>query len=333
MMQLPQPSDLLTLFLSQVFLSLPFLLIGTLISSALLVLVDEHKLEARFPRNRILSSMVGSCLGFILPLSQIGIIPIVRRLLLQGAPLSLAISALIAAPTINLVVILGTTNTLVDKPRMAFLRILLTWLIAIAIALIFSSYREKPRVEPPLNPLTRVPVLRSGSFVESQDCHDPLQRTGNLIYEYAVPQLHQRPWPEKLRLLMINMMEECLEFGIILVLASVIAALIQALSPQAILLEQTVNPLEQTLLMMGLGFVLSLEAIIPNALLVPYLDHLWSGAVLAFLLVGGILNLKSLGLLLITFQPKPLIYFTILIGQSILLFALLLDYYWNFVNT
>jgi uncharacterized membrane protein YraQ (UPF0718 family) len=66
---------------------------------------------------------------------------------------------------------------------------------------------------------------------------------------------------------------------------------------------------------------------------VPYLDHLWSGAVLAFLLVGGILNVKSLGLLFITFQPKPLIYFIVLIGQSILLFALLLDYYWNFVNT
>ena len=132
---------------------------------------------------------------------------------------------------------------------------------------------------------------------------------------------------------MINMMEECLEFGVILVLGSAIAALIQALIPQAILLEQATNPVEQTLLMMGLGFVLSLEAIIPHAWLVPYLDHLWSGAVLAFLLIGGILNVKSLGLLIITFQPKPLIYFTVLIGQSILLFALTINYYLNFLNS
>jgi uncharacterized membrane protein YraQ (UPF0718 family) len=327
MMQLPPSSDILTLFLSQVFLSLPFLLVGTLISSTLLVFLDEHKLEAHFPRNRILSSMVGSGLGLILPLGQVGIIPVVRRLLLQGAPLPLAISALIAAPTLNLVVILGTLNVLGDKPRIAFLRIILTWLMAIAVALIFSSYREKPTAEPFLNPLARVPLLLTGSFVESQDCLDPLQRSGNLIYEYAVPQLHQRPWLEKLRLLVINTMEECLEFGAILIITSAIAALIQALIPQGVWLGEVTHPLWQTLLMMGLGFVFSLGVIVNTTFIVPYLDHFWSGALLAFLLMGAVLNLKSLGLLIITFRPKPLIYLVILLSQLILFFTLIINYY------
>ncbi|MFM7189599.1 MAG: permease, partial [Microcystaceae cyanobacterium] len=64
--------------MSQIFLSLPFLVAGILLSSALLVFVDEHKLVARFPRSRVLASIVGSALGLLLPIGQLGAIPLVR---------------------------------------------------------------------------------------------------------------------------------------------------------------------------------------------------------------------------------------------------------------
>ncbi|MGL5033306.1 MAG: permease, partial [Microcystaceae cyanobacterium] len=272
MIQLPEvSSDVITLFLSQIFLSFPFLLAGILVSSFLLVFVDEHKLVARFPRNRLLASLLGSVLGLILPVGQLGVIPIARRLLLQGAPTSLSISFLIAAPTLNFIVIADTLQGLSTQPRLGFLRLFLTWLMAMIVALIFSAYQEKLVPEQPISPLARTTLLRSGSFIEFGENSDPLHRSGNLIYEYAAPFLHKRSFTEKIRLFIINTFEESLELGLMVILTAAIAVAIQVFIPQSYFFEQASSPLPQTLLMMGWGFFVSLGSMTSITFIQPYL--------------------------------------------------------------
>ena len=132
-----------TLFVSNLLISLPFLLLGIVISSALLVFVDEDQLVAKLPRTRILAVIIGSSLGFLLPVGQYGNLPIVRRLLLQGVSIPLCISFLIASPTVNPFIISNSWQILGDYPTLVFLRILGGWLIAILVGLIFSAYPEK----------------------------------------------------------------------------------------------------------------------------------------------------------------------------------------------
>ncbi|MEB3309599.1 MAG: permease [Snowella sp.] len=329
MAPIPQLDNALTLFLSQVLLSLPFLLLGILFSSLLLVFVDDHKLIARFPRNRILNSILGSSLGMILPLGQYGVVPVVRRLLLQGAPLPLAISFLIAGPTVNPIVIWFTLSALAAQPRLIFLRIVLTWFMAIVIALVFSSYREKPSSDRVLTPLCRVPLLRSGSFIEHQEINDPLQRSGNLIYEYATPEVHQRPWWEKLTLLLTNSFQESLELIPWLLLGSAIAAVIQIYLPQDDLLIWSNDPFRQLLVLMLFGIVLSLGTLTSTSFLLPLMSNFWIGSSLTFLLTNSVINLKNLFLLLAVFRFRPVLYLTILAIQLILLFGLVLNFYVN----
>jgi uncharacterized membrane protein YraQ (UPF0718 family) len=329
MLQFPLLNEALTLFFSQLLLSIPFLLFGILLSSVLLVFVDEHKLIARFPQNRILSSIVGSSLGILLPVGQYGTIPVVRRLLLQGAPIPLAISFLVAGPTVNPIVIWFTLSTLAIQPRLIFLRIVLTWFMAVIIALVFSSYREKPSSEMILNPVSRVPFLRSGTFLVDETKDDPLQRSGNLIYEYAMPEVHQRSWLEKLSLFFRNGMQESLELIPFLLLGSAIAAGSQLYLPQASLLNWAIDPLTQILVMMGLGVTFSLGSLFSASFLVPLTSNLWIGSSLAFLLIDSVINLKSLALLLAVFRFKPVFYLTILAIQLVLLFALILNFYVN----
>ncbi|MFN5837627.1 MAG: permease, partial [Pseudanabaena sp.] len=112
-----------TLFLSLLVEAIPFLMMGVLLSGALLIFVDERKLIKILPKNPFLGSLAGSLLGFMFPVCECGNVPVARRLISQGAPISVAVSFLLAAPTINPVVIWATWTAFRDQPEIVVLRV------------------------------------------------------------------------------------------------------------------------------------------------------------------------------------------------------------------
>ncbi|MEM9246606.1 MAG: permease, partial [Cyanobacteria bacterium P01_F01_bin.153] len=112
-----------TLFLSLLVEALPFLLIGVLFSSALFLFVDEQKLLAIAPKNAVLAALMGSAMGFLFPVCECGNVPVARRLLSQGIPTPLAVGFLLAAPTINPIVIWSTWTAFQDRPELVVLRV------------------------------------------------------------------------------------------------------------------------------------------------------------------------------------------------------------------
>ena len=68
-----------TLFLSLLVEAMPFLLLGILLSSCLLFLIDEKQLITRLPTNPLLGSIVGSCIGFLFLVCECGNISVVRQ--------------------------------------------------------------------------------------------------------------------------------------------------------------------------------------------------------------------------------------------------------------
>ncbi|HEY9705162.1 MAG TPA: permease, partial [Allocoleopsis sp.] len=131
-----------TLFLSLLVEAMPFLLLGVLFSSALLLFIDENKLISILPRNPFLGALIGSCIGFLFPVCECGNVPVARRLLLQGAPTSVAIGFLLAAPTINPIVIWSTWIAFRDQPEIVFLRVLFSLIIATIVGWVFSSKQD-----------------------------------------------------------------------------------------------------------------------------------------------------------------------------------------------
>lgn len=108
-----------TLFLSLLVEAVPFLLLGILLSSVLLLFVDEQALIRRLPRSPLLWALVGSCIGFLFPVCECGNVPVARRLLVQGLPTSVAIGFLLAAPTINPIVIWATWTAFRDQRKLS----------------------------------------------------------------------------------------------------------------------------------------------------------------------------------------------------------------------
>ena len=132
-------SNGLTLFFSLLVEAIPFLLIGVAFSSLLLFFVDERTLIKFLPKTPLLGAVAGSLMGVFFPVCECGNVPVARRLIVQGAPTSVSIGFLLAAPTINPVVFWATWVAFRDQPEIVFLRVGFTLLIEIGRA----SCRER----------------------------------------------------------------------------------------------------------------------------------------------------------------------------------------------
>ncbi|MFN5516069.1 MAG: permease [Cyanobacteriota bacterium] len=308
----------LTCFVSYLCVTLPSLLLGTLISSLLLVWTDRQRWIGRLPQNRLLGSLLGAGLGILFPLGGVGAAPVARRLLRQGAPLPVVAAFWVAAPTLNWAAVVLTLTFLAGQPKLIFLRIALTWIAALLAGLWFSLYGESP---------TR--LLREPR-VKAEDTEvDPLHQSGNLHYGSEFAPLSQRSLGEKLRLSVQALGDEFLELAGIVVLTSALAALIAVFFPLAQALTWAVTPSQQVFLMLGLGAVFPLNGIFNVSFLVPYLETLWSGALLGFLLLGAWVNLQTLGLGLALLRGRAWLYGAILLTQFSLLAALGLNHHWG----
>lgn len=318
-----------TLFISLLITALPWLLLGIIVSSWLLVFVDEHQLVAKFPRNAILGAIVGSSLGMILPVCQYGNIPVVRRLLLQKVPTPVAVSFLIAAPSVNPIVIWATWRAFPANVSMVLYRLFFAWSIGIVIGIIFSAKKEKPlHPDVEVTPIqTRSSLLKSGTFLVAPRDDDPLHRVGNLVYEYKTFSGEGRPLNVSLNLFWENARRETLELGSVLLLGCAVTALVQVFFPQDGLLVWGQAPVRQIVVMMILAVVLSLGSIANGFFLSTVNPIFLKGSLLSFLLLGSIFDLKSLGLIFSAFRFKPAIYLLILGVQLVFSLALLLNFY------
>jgi uncharacterized membrane protein YraQ (UPF0718 family) len=302
------PIDLaLTLFLSLLLLSLPFLLLGVVVSSFLAVFVNQQKLVAIFPRDRILGAIVGSGLGLLLPVGQYGTIPIARRFLLQGVPPAVVFSFFVAAPTLNVFTLWLTWQAFVDRADILFYRSLWIGFMSMAIGTLFSFYREKlPTTEVP-------PLLLADRFFSPDRESQPLPKVDDLVDADKTPAVLRESWQISLPRFLDQVIRETLDFGGLLVLGCAMAAFCQLWLPQSPLLAWGQTPFSQTLVMILFGFTLSVNASLSTFVPGAPLTTLFSGSLLAYLLFSSLINLPSLGLLLFTFRPKIVLYLTILL--------------------
>jgi uncharacterized membrane protein YraQ (UPF0718 family) len=95
-------------FTSILYEALPFILLGAVIAGLLEELVPQSFVARVIPRSRVLAIAIGGLLGIVFPMCECGIIPVMRRLLRKGVPLSTCVCYMLAGPIINVIVMLST---------------------------------------------------------------------------------------------------------------------------------------------------------------------------------------------------------------------------------
>ncbi|MBK1988632.1 permease [Sphaerospermopsis aphanizomenoides BCCUSP55] len=339
-----------TLFLSLLVEAMPFLLLGVLFSSLLLFFIDERKLVEKMPTNPLLGALFGSMIGFLFPVCECGNVPVARRLLMQGVPTPVAIGFLLAAPTINPIVIWATWTAFRDQPEIVVLRVVLSLAIATIIGFVFSFQRDlspflqpaiarylkynpptkpeskrKKRYQPEPEPASANTILQSGTYILGGKAGISTRIGGNLNQTNTSTSNLNKPLADKLRLVLDNIVQELRELGGVMVLGSAIAAAIQVLAPRDIILSLGAGPITSILAMLVLAAVVSICSTVDSFFALSFASTFTSGSLLAFLVFGPMIDIKGVGLMLSIFKPKALIYLFVLAGQLTLLFTLILN--------
>ncbi|MEN9541165.1 MAG: hypothetical protein RLZZ459_1256 [Cyanobacteriota bacterium] len=302
--------------------ALPFLLIGVVIASLARWFSPGGTWLRRLPGHPVLGPLTGAALGFALPACECGNVPVARRLLVGGAPVGTALGFLFAAPVLNPIVLASTWAAFPDQPWLLAARPVGAVVVALGLALLL---RLLPEGE----------LLRA-DLLEERRLNQPLASVGLLERRTGVIGLARAPappitssarppWSEVLR----HGSREFLSLALLLVAGCAIAALVQTLLPRQWLLAVGSAPTLSIVALMLLALVVSVCSSVDAFLALGFAAHVTPGAVLAFLLLGPVIDLKLVGLLGLLFKPRGLLLTTagacllvLLIGQWVNLWRL-----------
>ncbi|NDF62386.1 MAG: permease [Synechococcaceae bacterium WBB_3_034] len=279
--------------------ALPFLLIGVLIAGLARWLSPGGRWLQRLPRHPLLGPLVGAGLGFALPACECGNVPVARRLLADGAPLGTALGFLFAAPVLNPIVLASTWAAFPHQPWLLAARPLAALLLALALAAVLQQLPEGELLEPALLEERRLgqPLAVLGLLE---------RRSGLVGAEPAAPRANARPQRPSWSSVLEHSSREFLDLATLLVMGCAIAALVQTLLPRDWLLAVGSSPTLSVLSLMLLAVVVSVCSSVDAFLALGFAAQITPGALLAFLVLGPVVDLKLLGLFGVVLRPRAI---------------------------
>jgi uncharacterized membrane protein YraQ (UPF0718 family) len=326
----------LVIFISIFFEALPFIALGAVISGALEELLPQGTITRLLPRRRTVAVAVSALLGLIFPMCECGIVPVMRRLLRKGLPLSCAIAYMLAAPVINPVVMASTWAAFsgdrsgldgLTSLQMVSLRVGLAFLTAFTVAHVVHWADRRYGLDALLLPIRGVNLNRNSREYGNNPAHDPPGTIGLEVIESpsahtATKQLgehhsHAHPhehgtmprttltWRIWFRL--VNIAEiaihDFLEITCFLILGATLAAIVQSadLLSYAPMLKNSPALAVPAMMLLAVLLCLCSEA---DAFVAANLIAIPLGGKLAFLVLGPMLDLKLYLMYTRVFRPR-----------------------------
>lgn len=276
-----------TIFLGIFIEAVPFLLMGSLVSGLIELFVGRDTIYRLVPRNALLAAILGASLGFAFPVCECGVVPVARRLQQKGLPLSMGVAFLMAAPVVNPVVFASTYAAFGWGPILIG-RLTFSFLIAAVIGYLFHFARPDE-------------VLRPLSQPEHEHHHHSHAQPG------PSPTIGQRLW-----LAMATAGDDFVDMGRYLVVGSMMAAAMQTVVPQSVLLNLGGGPVSSVLTLMALAFVLSICSTVDAFLALAFVNTFTTGSILAFLVFGPMVDIKSALMFMGIFRRRTVAYLILL---------------------
>jgi uncharacterized membrane protein YraQ (UPF0718 family) len=294
--------------------ALPFLLLGVVIATAARWLAPGGRWLRQLPDHPLLGPLTGAGMGLALPACECGNVPVARRLLAAGAPVGTALGFLFAAPVLNPIVLASTWAAFPDRPWLLLLRPLGAVVVAVGLALLLGMLGEGQ--------------LLMGDLLEERRLSRPLgelsllERRSGLLggSPPAAPLPVSAPVRPTAAELLRHGSQEFLSLALVLVVGCAIAALVQSLVPRQWFLAVGGMPTLSILALMLFALVVSVCSSVDAFLALGFAAQVTPGALLAFLLLGPVIDLKLFGLLGQIFRPRALL---LTLGGSSLLVLLI----------
>jgi len=268
-------------FLSLFIEAAPYLLLGTLVSGLIDTFVSTDHIARWVPRNRFLGILAGTFAGFAFPVCECGVVPVVRQLYTKRLPMHVGIAFLLAAPVMNPIVLLSTASAF-GFGSVLIGRYVITAVVAIGASLIFALFSQRLQ-------------LRGADPV-----HAPSANTAHVT---GLAQ-HSSGIATKLGGALHVAVDEFFEMGRYLIIGSMLAAGMQTLVSQDVLLSLGQGPVISVIVMQLLAFVLSVCSTVDAFLALAFAGTFTTGSILAFLTFGPMVDIKSTIMFLGVFRRK-----------------------------
>jgi len=279
--------------------ALPFLLLGVTIAGLARWLVPQSTWVRRLPRHPLLAPLVGALLGFALPACECGNVPVARRLLASGAPLGTGFGFLFAAPVLNPIVLASTWAAFPDKTWLLWARPAGAFLIALSLSALLGLLPEAKLLETAL--------LEERRMSQPLSSVGLLERRGGVLGSAPVSPEQRDDTPGiSPRLLIQHSTREFLSLLTLLVLGSALAAVVQTWLPRSWLLALGSAPTLSVIALMLLALVVSVCSSVDAFLALGFAAQVTPGALLAFLLLGPVVDLKLAGLFTVLLTPRAI---------------------------
>jgi uncharacterized membrane protein YraQ (UPF0718 family) len=276
--------------------ALPFLFIGVLIAGLARWIAPGGRWLKRLPDQPILAPLSGAALGFALPACECGNVPVARRLLAGGASMGSALGFLFAAPVLNPIVLASTWAAFPDQPWLIAARPLGALLVAVVLSGVLQRLPEGQLLE--------------RSLLAERRLSQPLAEASLLERKSGVlgipPPPRAEPSRPSLRTVLEHSTREFLNLAVLLILGSLIAATVQTLLPRSWLLAVGGAPTLSILSLMLMAVVISVCSSVDAFLALGFAAQITPGALLAFLVLGPVVDLKLLGLFGVIMRPKAI---------------------------
>ena len=274
--------DFALAFLSILFEGVPFILLGTLISGFIDIYLPAGMMDRFLPRNKFFAVLSAGLLGAVFPVCECAVVPVIRRLVKKGLPVSCALTYMLAAPIVNPITALSTWKAFQGQcaAMMTCSRLLLGFLIAVAVGMIVSKL--------PLASVLKAKLVEGLEKDEAKAAHDH----SCCNHDHS----HDKPAEDnRLVAAFCSAMKDFVDVAVYFAIGVSITALFNTgIAPGAQWLDSLAkNPTAAPAALMALAFILSLCST-SDAFIAATLDKFSWGAKLAFLTFGPMMDVKLL---------------------------------------
>lgn len=301
---LPEPSrlgDVLMAFLSILFEGAPYIMIGTLLSGFIDAFLPAKLLDRLLPRNKVLSTFMAGFLGLIFPVCECAVVPVIRRLVQKGLPLSCALTYMLSAPIMNPIVAVSTLTAFKEFQKvtgwmemgnatMTIARLSLGYAVAVIVGLIVLRFRPGQVLN--ANIVDNIETASASGHAPKTSFN------GKLVHA------------------MRTAMRDFLDTGMYFTIGVIITSVFNTQVNQAILDSVAGNEWLAIPSIMGLAFVLSLCST-SDAFIAAPMAVFSQGAKLAFLVFGPMMDIKLMFMYAVVFRRRVVV--LLLLGTFLLI--------------
>ena len=302
--------DISIIFFSIFLETLPFLLLGALISSIIEVLVSDETISKLIPKNIVLGSIVGVLLGFFIPACDCAVIPVSRRLIKKKVPLNVAVSFMLSSPIINPVVLFSTYIAFYNtNPKIFYYRLFLGIIIALIIGIIIGIiFRGKN-------------IILNNSEEEHCHCEKHVEEDNEFL-ELEKYTIKNNNYKKKIFDILEHTGEDFFDVLKFLLMGALIASIVQVIIPRNIIEVFSNSSILSIVVLMIFAYLISLCSTSDSFIGKSLLSIFGPNAVLAYLILGPMIDIKNTFVLFGNYKKNFVFSLILLIFIFVFIFSL-----------